>query len=67
MLAEMQIVLVYVVQLKETITTCYFMNTYKFSDVRRLFQLWKIVCAQLPSHVWLFATPWTVAHQAPLP
>ena len=25
------------------------------------------VCAQLPSHVWLFATPWTVAHQAPLP
>ena len=23
-------------------------------------------CAQLPSHVWLFATTWTVAHQAPL-
>ena len=22
--------------------------------------------AQLPSHVQLFATPWTVAHQAPL-
>ena len=22
--------------------------------------------AQLPSHVWLFVTPWTVAHQAPL-
>ena len=24
------------------------------------------VHAQLLSHVWLFATPWTVAHQAPL-
>ena len=23
-------------------------------------------CAQLLSHVWLFTTPWTVAHQAPL-
>ena len=23
-------------------------------------------CAQLHSYVWLFATPWTVAHQAPL-
>ena len=23
-------------------------------------------CAQLFSHVWLFTTPWTVAHQAPL-
>ena len=29
----------------------------------------KHVClpAQLLSHVWLFATPWTVAHQIPLP
>ena len=25
-----------------------------------------LVCAQLLSHVRLFATPWTVAHQAPL-
>ena len=25
------------------------------------------VCAWLLSHVWLFVTPWTVAHQAPLP
>ena len=25
-----------------------------------------IVCAQSLSHVWLFGTPWTVAHQAPL-
>ena len=24
------------------------------------------VCTQSLSHVWLFATPWTVAHQAPL-
>ena len=24
------------------------------------------VCAQPLSHVWLFATPWTVTHQAPL-
>ena len=24
------------------------------------------VCAQSLSHVWLFAAPWTVAHQAPL-
>ena len=24
-------------------------------------------CAQLLSHVWFFGTPWTVAHQAPLP
>ena len=24
------------------------------------------VCAHVPSHVWLFAVPWTVAHQAPL-
>ena len=23
-------------------------------------------CAQLPRQVWLFGTPWTVAHQAPL-
>ena len=23
-------------------------------------------CAQMLSHVWLFVTPWTVAHQAPL-
>ena len=23
-------------------------------------------CAQFLSHIWLFATPWTVAHQAPL-
>ena len=29
---------------------------------------WFYVCvfAQLLSHVWLFVTPWTVAHQAPL-
>ena len=26
-----------------------------------------IVCAQSFSHVWLFASPWTVPHQAPLP
>ena len=25
-----------------------------------------VCCAQSPSHVQLFATPWTVAHQAPL-
>ena len=24
------------------------------------------MCAQLPSRVWLFATPWTIAHQVPL-
>ena len=24
------------------------------------------MCANCFSHVWLFATPWTVAHQAPL-
>jgi len=24
------------------------------------------MCAESLSHVWLFATPWTVAHQAPL-
>ena len=24
------------------------------------------LCAQLLSHVWLFATPWAIAHQAPL-
>ena len=27
-------------------------------------QTW--VCVQLLSHVWLFVTPWTVAHQTPL-
>ena len=26
----------------------------------------RIVVVWSPSHVWLFATPWTVAHQAPL-
>ena len=26
----------------------------------------ELVCAQSFSHVWLFVTPWTVAHQAPL-
>ena len=25
-----------------------------------------VLCAQSLSHVWLFATPWTVAHQDPL-
>ena len=25
-----------------------------------------LVVVELLSHVWLFATPWTVAHQAPL-
>ena len=25
------------------------------------------MCAQLLSHAWLFATPWTIAHQAPCP
>ena len=29
-------------------------------------QLVTQVVVQLPSHVWLFATPWTVAHQASL-
>ena len=27
---------------------------------------WVLVCVQLLSCVWLFVTPWTVAHQAPL-
>ena len=27
---------------------------------------WNIVCIQLLSCVWLFATLWTIAHQAPL-
>ena len=27
---------------------------------------WVCVCAQLLSHVLLFAIPWTVAHEAPL-
>ena len=31
-----------------------------------LFAVCVCVCAYLVSHVWLFATPWTVAHQAPL-
>ena len=31
-----------------------------------MMQLWMCVCAQVLSHVWLFASPWTVAHQAPL-
>ena len=30
------------------------------------FKVYANVCAQLFSHVWLFATPWTVACQAPL-
>ena len=25
------------------------------------------ICAQWPSHVWLFVTPWAIAHHAPLP
>ena len=28
--------------------------------------VWILLHAQLLSHVWLFATPWTVAHQNPL-
>ena len=31
-----------------------------------IFMVLSRACAQLPSHVWLFATTWTVAHQAPL-
>ena len=34
----------------------------KHSDVKKQI----CACAQSLSHVWLFATPWTVAHQAPL-
>ena len=29
-------------------------------------QVWSCMCVQLLSHIWLFATPWTVACQAPL-
>ena len=29
-------------------------------------ELWPCVVVQSPSHVWLFSTPWTVAHQASL-
>ena len=29
------------------------------------FNLYQLVCAQSLSHVQLFATPWTVSHQAP--
>ena len=29
-------------------------------------QAYYFVCAQTLSHIWLFVTPWTVAHQAPL-
>ena len=36
-----------------------------------LYQMYRLrtvsMHAQLPSHVWLFVTPWTPAHQAPLP
>ena len=31
-----------------------------------MMQLWMCVCAQSLSRVWLFASPWIVAHQAPL-
>ena len=29
-------------------------------------KLFACLCAQLPSPIWLFATPWSVAHQTPL-
>ena len=35
-------------------TSLFLMGTFKWSEVKYL------------SHVWLSATPWTVAHQAPL-
>ena len=34
---------------------------------KRGLQCLKGLCAQSFSHVWLFAAPWTVAHQTPLP
>ena len=50
MLAEKQVVLIYIIQLKETVTTCYFMNIYRFSDVRRLFQAlkWSVCVLSCP-------------------
>ena len=42
-------------------------NTAMLRDVlyMRIQILWGLVCVSL-SRVWLFVTPWTVAHQAPL-
>ena len=42
--------------------------TIKFDDNCRYFLRFLCVCACMCvlSHIWLFATPWTVAHKAPL-
>ena len=41
-------------------------TTYSFYFLQMTINLVYFMCAQLLSHVWLFATPWTVAYQAPL-
>ena len=38
---------------------------YPFSEIRESVIL-VCMCVCVLSHVWLFATPWTVAHQVPL-
>ena len=41
-------------------------NTYNFYFLQMTINLMYFMCAQLLSHVWVFATPRTVAYQAPL-
>ena len=43
------------------------MTIYSLDVLLFLLNLYSKCIAQLLSHVWLFATPWTVALQAPLP
>ena len=38
-----------------------------YTNCPRRYQCGNCVVVQLPTHVWLFSTPWTAAHQAFLP
>ena len=48
-----------------------FRDSYSFISVfseviSKIFIFWRHLCSSVLSRVWLFMTPWTVAHQAPL-
>ena len=55
---------------RKMITTITFVNSYHYKKLQYLLSIILLIVAvvvQLPSHVWLFATPWTTAHQAICP
>ena len=57
----------YIYGFRYLFTYLYFHSTYVHSTYYVLRKASCVcVCAELLSRVWLFATPWTVAHQSPL-